>query len=419
MKLLILIVSLCASAYAQLQDRIQAGIAAFNKGDVAAAQTAFEAATKLAPDDANAWFLLAQVYVKQKNQAFALDAARKAETLGAKNADILQGLANLYAGFDPAKAASLGARYAEQKPEDKKAWQRLAEFCLATGQSERAIEAATRGLKSDKSPALHALLGRAFVDSKQWARAGAEFAEAVKLNPYDEEFHFRRAQLYLLQQDWATALAVLESARQYFDKSPQIELSMGVAYYGERDFAKAVDQFLKTIRLAPDAQQPYLFLGRILEHAGERLPEITQRFAEYHASYPKEPLGYVLHAKAIVAQLPPGSPPDLASSALKLLEQALELKEGDAEAHYLAGIVLERQGEFGKAAVHLERSIALNGSDAAAHYRLARVYARLGRKDDSERERALHEKLSNDVNAPDPRGTVSAPPRSPAADVVK
>jgi len=413
---LLLLLAVCAGAFAQPTDRVQAGIAAFNKGDLAGAQENLEEATRLAPDDANAWLLLAQIYAKRKNQAAAREAAGKAETLGAANPVILQGLANLYSSLipDPVKAAAMGARYAERAPDDTTAWRRLTAFCLSTGQPERAIEAGTMGLKVDHSAALHGLLGRAYVERKQWPQAGAEFAEAVKLDPYDEDLHFRLAQVYLLQQDWVTAVTVLENARKYFDKSAQIELAFGVAYYGEREFPKAVAEFLRTIQLAPEVVQPYVFLGRILEHAGDRLPEVTARFAEYQARNPKEPLGYVLHAKGIIAQLPPGGKPPEAQTALDLLQQALALKEDDAEAHYLAGILLERQGEFAKAATHLERSIALNGSDPAPHFRLARVYARLGRKEDSERERELHEKLSNDVNAPDSRGTVSGPPRSPA-----
>jgi tetratricopeptide (TPR) repeat protein len=390
---------------AQPQDHLQAGITALDKGDLAAAQSNFEAAVRTAPNDARAWLLLAQAHAKRGNQASALAAAHKAEALGAQDPAILQGLANLYSGPipDPVKAAALGARYAERKPEDRTAWRRLAAFCLATGQPDRAVEAATRGLTVDNSAELHGLLGQAYTERKEWDKAGAELAQAVKLNPYDEDTHFRLAQLYLLQQDFVTAVTVLENARKTFDKSPQIELALGVAYYGQRVFPQAVDQFLRTIRLAPDLPQPYIFLGRIMEHAGDRLPELTQRFSEFETRNPKNPLGRVLHAKGIIAQLRPEGYPPEAQAALELLQQALALQEADAEAHYLLGVVLERKGDFGSAAAHLERSIALNAKDPAPHYRLARVYARLGRADDSKRERALHEKLSESETAPDRR----------------
>jgi tetratricopeptide (TPR) repeat protein len=390
---------------AQMDERVAAGIAALRANDLAGAQVKFEEATRQNPDNVDAWLLLAQTDAKLKNRDAALDAARKTETLGAGNPDVLQALANLYSGVlaDPAKAAALGARYAELKPQDTKAWRRLAAYCLSTGQPESAIDAGIKGLKNDDSPELHDLLGQAYGERGRWSEAGQQFDAAVKLNPYDADLHFHLARAYLIQQDWPGAIRALENARKYFDKSPQIELTLGVAYYGRRDFDKAIDQFLLTIRLAPDVPQPYIFLGRLLDHVGDRLNEVTARFAEYQAKNPKDPMGYVLHAKALIAQLPADDAKQ-AQAALDLLQQALALKEDDAEAHYLAGVVLDRQGEFAKAAAHLERSIALDGNAPAPHYQLARAYARLGRKADSERERALHEKLSNEVNGTDPLG---------------
>jgi len=366
-----------------------------------------------APQTATGWLNLARSQAKQGNREAAFAAARRAEALGAEDPAILQGLANFYAtaGADQAKAAALGYRYAELKPEDRTAWRRLAQFCLSTGQPERAIAAAKNGFKNDPSAELHGILGTAYAQIKDWKQAETELTEARRLAPYDEAAHFQLAQLYLLQQDFVSAVRVLEEARKTFDKSAQIELALGVAWYGQREFPKAVDQFLKTIRLAPEVPQPYAFLGRILEHAGDRLPEIAARFQEYEAAHPLDPLGHVLHAKAILAQLPPAGFPAEAEAALRLLQDALKLEEADAEAHLLAGTLLERKGDFAAAATHLERSIALNGKDPAPHYRLARVYARLGRPEDSRRERELHEKLSDEEN-PFDRGI--QPGRSPA-----
>jgi len=413
---LLLLLGASTAVFAQVDERLAAGIAALKANDLAGAAVKFEEATRQNPNNVEAWLLLAQTDGKLQKRDAALEAARKAETLGAENPDVLQALANLYSGVlqDPVKAASMGARYAERKPQDTTAWHRLTAYCLSSGQPERAIEAGIKGLKSDDSPELHDLLGQAYSERRQWMEARAEFGEAVKLSPYDADLHFHLARVYLIQQDFPGAIQVLENARKYFDKSPQIELALGVAWYGQRDFAKAIDQFLHTIQLAPDVPQPYIFLGRMLDHAGERLNEVTARFAAYQAQNPKNSLGYVLHAKALIAQLPEGDPTP-AQPALELLQQALALKENDAEAHYLAGVVLVRQGEFAKAAAHLERSIALNASDPAPHYQLARAYARLGRKEDSERERALHEKLSNEVNGADPLGLTGGTPRSPTA----
>jgi tetratricopeptide (TPR) repeat protein len=364
-----------------------------------------------APSDARGWLSLARTYAGQKDSKSALEAAARAEALGSEDPAVLHELARFYAEVqsDFAKAAALESRYAEKTPEDRAAWPRVAGLYLEAGDTAGAVAAAERGLRAGGTAELHSVLGRAYAQRREWAKAVAELTEALRLDPYSEDAHFRLAQVHLVQQDFPAALRVLENSRKFFDKSPQIELALGVTYYGLRRFPEAVSQFLKTIDLAPAIPQPYVFLGRIMEHAEERLPELTARFANLHAKQPDNYLGYMLHAKALISKLPPAGIPPEASAAFDLLNKSLSLKEDDAEAHYLLGLLLERRNEFEQAASHLERSVALNPKDPAPHYRLARVYARLGRKEDSARERALHEKLGEEENMPERRGVPPKP----------
>lgn len=395
---LLLLFPALAPPPATFESRIQAGVTALDRNDLAAAQANLEQAAQLKPGDAGTWMLLAQTYAKQKNRPAALAAAQKAEGLGDKDPEILQGLANFYGVLMPdlPKAASIGERYAALAPEDSTAWRKVAALYLSIGQPEKAIEAGMRGVKADDSAEMHAVLGQAYLERKELAKARTELAQAVKLNPRDEEAQFRLAQSYLLQQDFPGAIAVLENAKKTFRASAQIELALGVAYYGQRRFTDAVDRFLRVMELAPEIPQSYYFAGRILEHATDRLPEVTARAVVFETQHPQSPIGYVLHAKAIVLQLPAAGYPPEAAQAATLLAKALALKEDQADAHYMMGTLLERQKDYPAAAAHLERSIALNETDPAPHFRLARVYDRMGRKEDAAAQRALHEKLSNE-----------------------
>jgi tetratricopeptide (TPR) repeat protein len=364
------------------------------------------------PDNAQGWLSLARTYAKDKRLDQAVEAARKAEALGATDPGILKNLADFYATMvpDPSKAAELGERYAEKSPQDKTAWRRLAAFCLQAGLTDRAIAAGTRGLTFDDGLEIRRILGAAYMQRGDLSNAAAQMSAVVKLNPYDEQARFQLARVYLIEQDFPSAARVLEDARKTFDKSAQIELALGVAYYGQRKFSEAVQQFLRTMDLAPDVPQPYVFLGRVMDHATDRLPELTVRFAGFQDRNPENYLGYLLHAKALVAQLPASGFPAEAQTALELVQKSLAFKEDEAESHYLAGVLLERKREFAKAATELERSVQLNANESAAHYRLARVYDRLGRREDAERQRTLHEKLSEEEKAP---------ARNPAAGLLK
>jgi tetratricopeptide (TPR) repeat protein len=370
--------------------------AALAAGDLAAAQASLESLTAADPANARAWMLLAQTYARRKNTAAALTAASRSESHGARDPDVLHGLVFLFTDLQPDlnRAAELAARYAELQPADKTAWRRAAAIYLAVHQYDRAIETGAHGLPVDDSRELHTVLGQAYQGKHDWERAAEHLAAAVRLAPYDENADFLLIQMYLERQDFAAASEAIARARQVFARSPQIELAAGVCDYGMRRFPAAVDQFLKTIALAPDVPQPYLFLGRMLNQAGDRLPEIVGRFREFSARHPDDADASLLYAKALIAGLAPEGFPPEAQQAMQLIEQARALDGNRAETHYQLGCLLERKRDYAAAAAELERSVALDSRQPGAHFHLARVYDKLGRKQDAARERAEHQRLS-------------------------
>lgn len=376
--------------------------AALASGDLAKAQASLEALTVKDPGNARAWLLLAETYARCKNAKGALAAATKSERLGDRDPEVLRGLAFFFADLQPdlKHAADLETRYAELRPSDKTAWSRAAALYFEASQYELATVAGTRALASDDSKDLHTLLGHAYEGKQDWENAAEQFAAAVNVAPYDENARFLLIQLYLHHEDFVHASEAIESARKVFARSPQIELAAGVCAYGMRRFPEALDQFLKTIALAPEVPQPYLFLGRMLDHAGDRLPEVVDRFRQFQERNPRDAAGSLLYAKALIAGLDPvGFPPE-AAHAMQLLEQARSLDANQAETHYQIGCLLERKRENAAAAVELERSVALDPREPFAHFHLARVYERLGRKEDALRERAQHQELTEAAAAP-------------------
>ena len=312
---------------------------------------------------------------------------------------------------EAAQAAALEARYAGKTPDDRTAWRRAAALYLDAGLPEEAIAAGRQGLAGDASPELRTILGQAYTAVEDWDNAAAQLRAALRPGHYDEEAHFRLAQMYMLRRDYRDAVEALENARRMFGKSPQVELALGVCYYGLQRYGDAVDEFLKAIALAPDAPQAYILLGKILEHAGGRLAEATQRFVEFNDGNPNDALGYVLRAKALLAQ--PGAAEAEAEQALGLLRKSLVLRADGAEARYLAGCVLEGNRQYKAAAEELEKSIVLNPQGSAAHLRLADVYGQLGRAEDAARERELHQKLAAAEQAA-PDNALGLEPPAPA-----
>jgi tetratricopeptide (TPR) repeat protein len=311
-----------------VDDSFRAALIDLERGDLASAQSHLEAAIKVAPRDGRAWVALSQTYWRLHKNADAEVAAGKAAAFAPDDPAVLQGLAIYYSETGQTlKAARAQAKYAAKVPEKGEA-------------RERAIE-----------------------------------------------LYFAAARPLLDQQKFAEAVVILKEGAARFAKSAQLELALGVAYYGLRRFDEAADAFLRTIEIAPETAQPYTFLGRILDQIPGQLLQVTQRFAEYEASHPESATGYLLHAKALDAQ---SVEPE---TARRLLEKSIVIDGRDSSAHFEMGTVLDRLQRFSDAAAEFERAAELAPSDPAAHYRLARDYDRIGKHEAAQAEREKHAQL--------------------------
>jgi Flp pilus assembly protein TadD len=314
---------LLAGTSESFDSAYRAGLIALGQNKLAEAESNLETAAKLAPSNARVWAALAETLAKLGKTSDADRAAAKAESLGSGDALAAHALAIYYSQTSrPLKAAQLESKYASANPSDTAAKQRIAEW------------------------------------------------------------YFAAAEPLLKQQRFADALGILEPAHTQVPEDAQIQLALGVAYYGLRRFEEAAVQFLRTIDLAPEERQPYVFLGRMIDQAPAALKDAGPRFAAYRKAHPDDELGYLLEARNAEPQ-----------QARELLQKAIQLAPNDAAAHLELGVLEERTQRFSEAAAELERAAALDVSDPVAHYHLARVYDRLGRPERARAERETHAKL--------------------------
>ena len=374
---------------AAVESALRAGLTALNNNDLATAQKQLESATRLDPRKAAAWIGLAQTYLKQHKQDAADRAASRAGSLHPEDPKIQHALAMFYSETGNfTKAGECEARYAQKTPQDADALPRAAALYLSANQPEPAIELARQALGRQDRVELHELLGKAYLAAGKVDPSIAEWQTAIRLRPYEERLYFSLAQELLQLQKFQGALDTLGAGLKVFDKSAQLQLARGVALYGLRRFPEAIEAFLLTIQLAPEVEQPYVFLGRMLDVAESKLPAVTQGLAAYCKSQPNNPMSSLLYAKALGAGL--GDPARIEA----LLRQSIRLNDALWESHFELGLILERRRNFEEAARELERSVQLNPDEPTPHYRLARVYDRLGRTAEAVEQRALHEHLS-------------------------
>jgi tetratricopeptide (TPR) repeat protein len=369
---------------------LRAGLLALDRNDLAQACESLERAVKQDPRSAVGWVALAQSYLRSGRRDDAMPAAKNAEQFGGDTPAIEHALALFYAGAgDAASAAGWERRFAASPGAGADGAANAAALSLDAGEAEMAIQWARTALDRQDSPRLHNLLGKAYQAAGQLDNAIAELRLAAQTTPPQEAFVYDLGQALLLSEDFEQALAVLGEGRRRFPENASITVAFGVACYGRRRFEDAVAAFLDAIRLDGSIEQPYVFLGRILDHAGERLPRAIAAYAKWEKRDPANYLPVFLHAKALAASSGPPSP-EIEAELLR----SIRLNDSFWESHLELGVFLARRGDWQTAAGRLSRSIELNPSSIRAHYQLALVYQRLGNAALARKERAEYERLN-------------------------
>jgi tetratricopeptide (TPR) repeat protein len=348
-----------------------------------------ESASRLKPDNAMVWAALAQTYLHGKETGLANQAAARATSLAPADSPAQHALAMFYSETgDFAKAASAECLYASSRGADAASALSAADLSMRAGNAAQAVEWAQTALKRGDSAQAHHLLGMAYAASNRPDEAERELRTAAARDPLTELYAYDLGQIELRRADFASAAATLEKACRRFPNSAQIQLAYGVAAYGQRRFADAIDAFLRVTVIDPAVEQPYVFMARILPQAADRLPQVVAAFAAWEKAEPDNYLAVCLHAKALSA-----AAGDTAEIEAKL-RRSIQLNDAYWESHYELGVLLARNREWKPAAAELSRSIELNPKVAAAHFQLARAFEKLGDPQRAQAERAEHQRLT-------------------------
>jgi Flp pilus assembly protein TadD len=325
-------------------------------------------------------------------------AAQKAEKVGSQDPIVCHALAMYYSeSGQSGRAAQFEARLAESPKSDPDATARAAALYLNAGDTEESLVLARKSVAQQPSAAHEDLLGRALVASGQLVEGTQHFRSAAQLAPTDAKIAFDYAQALLRKEEFGGAADALGPALQAHPDDAQLVLAMGVARYGQRRFEECVVLFLRVIKLDPNIEQPYVFLGKIIDQAGSHLSEITHAYRARVALQPRNATGISLLAKALLAS---GGNDEEAEA---LLRRSILIDNRIWESYYELGALLVKKRDYQGALGELLHSVNLDPQQPAPHYQLARVYDRLGQPEKAKAEREIHQKLSNSNPSSDRR----------------
>jgi len=372
---------------------LQQGLTALQHGQVQEARSELEEASRLDSKNAYVWSSLAEVYRRLNQGELAALAAKNAEASGGDNPVVAHALAKYYSETGQfGRAAQMERRYAESAKADPGALSRAAELSLKAGNSNAALELAQRAQARHPSPMTQDLLAQALAATGHAVEAVSQLRSAWETDKLNPQIAFDWSHNLLQRSEFTEAAEVAQTILRVHPDEAQMMLVLGVARYGQRRFDEAITVFLKVIESDPQIEQPYLFLGRMLDQAGDHLPTITRDYEQWAASDPKNAKAQLLLAKALLTANVKNE------RAETLLRRAIALDPGDWESHYELGVWLSNGRKYSDAAEELGRAIELAPKQPEPHYHLARVYDRLGQPERAKAERELHQSLTTPRN---------------------
>lgn len=195
------------------------------------------------------------------------------------------------------------------------------------------------------------LLERSYLETKQFQKALAVFERLQSLDPESVWVHILRGQAEDALGNYPKAIKEFEVARQQLPRDATVRFSLGFMYWKMRRFAEAQSEIAEALRLDPEFEEAKYYLADT----------------------------YILEEKP--------------TAALPLLEALLQRQPRDARALADKGKALEKLKRDTEAARAYEGCLHVDPERADVHYRLARVYKKLKRPDDSVRELATAQRL--------------------------
>jgi len=237
---------------------------------------------------------------------------------------------------------------------------------------------------------VHALAADAEERAGHFPEALMHFQTAAQMNPSDANLYALAVEL-LRHWTWPEAIKVANFGAERFPASTHFRVAAGIGYYANSEYKEAVHVFSQLLQADPNNGTYADLLGRscslLAEGESAGCTEIYH-FAERH------PGNAVTTTYAAVAILHEPSEKHDLDKAAALLHAAIAADPKYAEAWFQMGALEQIQLHWMESAAALEQSIALRPDYAEAHYRLSRAYAHLGRREDAQREIALHQTYS-------------------------
>jgi tetratricopeptide (TPR) repeat protein len=282
-------------------------------------------------------------------------------------------------------------------PEDFDANFRLGKLLVDEGKPQEGLPYLENACKLNPSADLHHLLADTHEKLGDPLEAVREYQRAAELSPSEANLFDWGAEL-LTHHAAEPAIEVFTKGNRMFPHSVRMLAGLGAAWYSQRSFDKAAQNFCEASDLNPDDPNPYLLMGKMQAVETVHSQEIEERLERFVRLQPQNP--WANYYFAVSLQKKWRSPEEIkiedVEQVKSLLQNAIHLDPKLGLAYLQLGILDSEQKDFPQAISAYRQAIEVAPDLPEAHYRLAQAYKQAGEIAKAHTEMQLYEQISKE-----------------------
>jgi len=369
--------AISAPLWAAKNPKITEGWNAFNDKRYEEAQQKAEEVLTLNPNDKDANWLAAAVYLAQKDTANSLKHWEMVVNADAAHpAAVMNCVEILLAQADTARAQQILDAAVAKKPNVAEFYYSEGLLMTARGRDADAMVKFFQAIDKDpKQPRYYVALARAYEAKKVMALAKQNLENALELDSTNAELHFELAGVLMDLKEYNDALSEYKKSRELNPDIPNVDYQIGKLYFYAEKYDLAVQEF--RVALQNDKRDNFFLFtmyGQALRASGH--PEEAQEYLE--KAYQLRP-NEISTARALV-----GNSYDLKryTRVIDVLKNIIangQSEPGDfsriGECYFnIAGKDSVTRAYFDSAAVYLKKGYELNPDNSRLAYLLGMTY---------------------------------------------
>jgi tetratricopeptide (TPR) repeat protein len=322
----------------------------------------------------------------------ALNEFQTAARLNPRNPATQESLGRLWMdAHQPKRAAEAFAAALELKPGDADLILDRAQALEDAGELASARELVTGMSGAEASAPAQALLGDVNEKSGAFKDAVQAYQRAATLDPSEPNLWALGLE-FLRHWTFDGAIPEFEAGAKRFPASTRMRLGLGVAYFGNSDYALAIPIFADLLDADPGNSFYSELLGMACTAVMQQSRPRCSSLVSYAQTHPRDAQASVYAATGMLEGEPSEEQMQVAES---LLHHAIVADPKLPEARLQLGLLEQDRGRWAASIPDLEAAVAEKPELAVAHYRLGLAYAHTGQRKEAEEQMELHKKYSD------------------------